>query len=38
MRLRSPFSGDDVDLVDVAMLLVALAVIGGLVAWAAGLL
>ena len=33
MRFRSPFD-DDVDVVDLAMLVVFLLLIGGLVAWA----
>ena len=38
MRFRSPFRRGDADVVDLAMLLVALVVIGALVAWASGLL
>jgi len=38
VRFRSPFRRGDADVVDIVMLLAALAVIGVLVAWAAGLL
>ncbi len=38
MRFRSPFRRGDADAVDIAMLLLALAAIGALVAWAVGLL
>ncbi len=38
VRVRSPFGGDDVDVVDIVMLVVALVVLLGLVAWGVGLI